>query len=270
MTIYIDVTESRAGSRLAEAVQKVAHPVIGLERQTGCDLMITDRGSDMMGNVLHPPGSLQLQMYLKHAWLVQRKSGGDLLNSIPHLRSILTRMRTAGDMHGARSILLCCGEYERNGAGKVICDRMPSGWAWESLQGALEMWQLLGGHVSLQPTDDVGGETLLRWDRNIDKWTGALAGVSARPDIELDAVDPRRWKQVLMAFPGVGPVMADKIADHNPTLADALCWMTYPGSYGVPGIGEKSLQNWHAFAGLKEGEGLLVAREQPTVNGGTV
>ena len=267
MTIYIDVTESRAGTRLAPSVLEVAQPVIGLEKQTGCDLMITDRGPDMVGNVLHPPGSIQLNMYMKNAWLVQRKSGGDLLNSIPHLRSILTRMRAAGDAHGARCILLCCGHYGDSPYGKVMVDGFETGWTWESMQGALEMWQLLGGHVSVQPSDEMGGATLLRWERNIDKWTGALAGIAPRPDIELDEMDPRKWKQVLMAFPNVGPVLADKIADHRNTLADALCWMTYPGSFGVPGIGEKSLTTWRNFAGLKEGEGLIVARDEHTVHG---
>ena len=111
--IYYDVTEGRANTLLSQSIVDLGQPVVGLEPATGADLLISPR-EGLAGNVNRPPGKVQLPMYLENSFLVQRKSGSDFLNSIPHLANIIWRMRTAGDPHNARCWLLVCGTMEFN------------------------------------------------------------------------------------------------------------------------------------------------------------
>ena len=141
--IYYDATEGRANTLLSQTIVDLGEPVVGLEAQTGADLLITEK-EGLAGNVNRPPGSVLLPLYLENAFLVQRKSGNDLLNSIPDLMSILWRMRMAGDKHNARCWLLICGTMEQDPDETVRMSGRSSGWKWGSVQGALEAWSIFG------------------------------------------------------------------------------------------------------------------------------
>lgn len=266
MTIYYDQTESRAKTRLSPSILEMGEPVVGLEPATGADLLITIRDG-LPGNVNSPPGSAQLEMFLEDSFLVQRKSGMDLLNSLDKLVNILIRMRAAGEKQRTRNWLLICGQLECSAAGKVILDGRSTGWQWASLQGALEAWQLLGGHISIQPDDRMCATVIERWNRNIGKWAEENSkSVTPRPEIPVLDFDPRPWRTTLMTFPGIGDVMSDKIAAHTERLCSALVWLSEPSSYGVRGVGETMLARCRQYLGLRDSEHLVIWQEQPTVH----
>lgn len=263
--LYYDATESRANTRLHPSILDLGEPVVGLEPATGADLLISPRGAGLASNVNRLPGKVQLPLYLEHGWLIQRKSGNDLLNSIQDLRRIILRMRSAGDSKHAKCWLLICGQYECSRDGKVIVDGWTSGWQWTALQGALEVWQLLGGHISLHPSDEAAAIVLERWTRNIQKMAqiqqeNTELAPAPPPTITFD---PNPWRTVLMGFPHIGDVLSNKIAEHCGNLVESLLWMTQQDGHGVPGVGEKMRRDWREFLGLGESQHLMIIDEEP-------
>jgi hypothetical protein len=268
--IYYDDSEGRANTRLSQNIVDLGQPVVGLEPATGADLLITPR-EGLAGNVNRPPGKVQLPMYLENSFLVQRKSGSDFLNSIPKLMSILWRMRVVADEHNARPWLMVCGNMDIDLDDTVRMDGRTTGWRWGSVQGALEAWQLVGGHVSVQPDDTACGATLQRWDRNIGKWIEDVerAGLE-RQVLPALIADPNPWRTTLMTFPGCGDIMSAAIAEHTKRLIDAIVWMSEPKSYGVRGVGAKTLERFRQYLGLQEHEHLLILNDEPTIHGAEV
>jgi len=264
--IYYDVSESRVRTRLSPRIIEAGQPIVGLEHATGADMLISPKDG-LPGNVNKLPGRALLPLYIEHGFLVQRKSGADFLNSIPDLINILWRMRMAGDKVRARSWLILCGQMERSHDGMTIMDGRVTGWNWQSVQGLLESWQLLGGYIS-QNVDDIScANTILRWDKNIDKWLeDTERGLVNKPDIPKLEWDPKPWRSTLMTFPGCGDVMSDKIAAHNERLCDSLVWMSSMKSFGVAGVGERSLERFRTHFGLEENEFLSIFYTEPTIH----
>lgn len=261
--IYYDKTEGRVQTRLSQSILEMGEAVVGLEPATGADLLITPMGS-LAGNVYRPPGKVQLPMHLDNAFLVQRKSGSDLLNSIPDLHNIIWKMRLAGDEHNCRYWLLVCGEFEMTHDKMVVCEGRTTGWSWASLQGALEMWSLFGGHISINPSDEACGITLERWNRNIEAWVQDVEKLGLeKQEIPKLFLDPRPWRATLMTFPNCGDIMSNNIAEENKRLCDALVWMSQPEAFGIRGVGQKTIDGFRKYFGLKDGESLSVIRDQP-------
>ena len=267
MTIYYDVSESRTGTRLHPRIVQDGFPVAGLEDATGADILITPMGEGLSGNVNHPPGSIQLKMYMKNSWLVQRKSDGDMLGSIPKLRNILTRMRTVADPVNATCWLLVDGVFEPTGDGMVILNDYVTNWNWHSLHGVLEMWQILGGKLCMQPNSLASANIILRWNQNIKKWAEEVITLMETPqDIHVPQFDPRPWRKTLMTFPGVGDISSDRIAEHCGNLAESMVWLTDLTSFGVKGIGPKIRNDARKYLGLKDEEYLQVLTNMPTIS----
>jgi hypothetical protein len=265
--IYYDDSEGRANTRLSQSIVDLGQPVVGLEPATGADLLITPR-EGLAGNVNRPPGKVMLPLYLENSFLIQRKTGRDLLNSIPNLMNILWRMRKVGDEYNARPWLMVCGEMIRNPDGTVRMDGRSTGWKWSSVQGAFEAWQLIGGHVSLSTTDEVCADNLERWNRNIEKWAEDVerSGME-RQALPVMMADQRPWRRTLMTFPGCGDIMSDAIARHTNRLVDAIQWMSELESHGVRGVGAKSLERFRQYLGLKENEHIITIVDEPTIHG---
>lgn len=89
--IFYDPTEGRDNTCLSQEIIKLGRPLEGLEAQTGADLLISPLDDILPSNVNRPPGSLLLRKHCEAGMLVQRKSGRDMLNSIPRLAEILQR-----------------------------------------------------------------------------------------------------------------------------------------------------------------------------------
>ncbi len=266
--IYYDVTEGRRNTLLSQSIVDLGQPVVGLEPATGADLLISPR-EGLAGNVNRPPGKVQLPMYLDNSFLVQRKSGSDFLNSIPHLANIIWRMRTAGDPHNARCWLLVCGTMECDPDMTVRMSGRSSGWAWASVQGALEFWQLMGGGISINPSDEICGTILERWNRNIEKWAIDLerSGLE-KQELPVMIADENPWRRTIMTFPGCGDIMSDAIAQHAKRLCDALVWMSETGSHGVRGVGAKTLERFRQHLGLEDSEHIVIFTDEPTFHDG--
>jgi hypothetical protein len=265
--IYYDQTEGRANSRLPPVVIEAGLPVVGLEPATGADLLITER-EGLAGNVNRPPGSVMLPMYIEHGFLVQRKSGSDFLNSIPELTNILWRMRMASKETIALPWLLVCGEFRPSSDGHVICEGRETGWTWHSIEALKESWQMMGGFISFQPSDYWCGETILRWDRKGAVWAKDMErGFVEKPSVPEATWGPNKWRETLMTFPNCGDVMSDRIARHAGRLCDALVWMSEVTSYGVQGVGQKTLERFRQHFGLQDNEHFAIWVDEPTIHG---
>lgn len=249
--IYYDPTEGRDNTRLSQDILKIAKPIEGLEAQTGADLLISPLDDILPSNVNRPPGNMLLRKHCEAGMLVQRKSGRDLLNSIPRLAEILQRM----EQWKSISWLLVCGNFDYND-GNLKVNGFPTDWSWGSYQGALDAWQLRGGYVHIEPTDDNGGIWLNRWNDNIKKMSREHVISRQVEKITGGIFDPHPWRVVLQGFPDCGPELSARIAEYCGSLASALWYMSTDESH-IPGIGVKRKQQWRRWLGLKEGSILL-------------
>ena len=155
--IFIDPTEARHGTLLPQSVIEKAQVLTGLEAETGADFLITPLSKPALGNAIADT-KLSYAKLLKHTQagaLVQRKSGNDLLNSIKRLPAILDRMLA----WTPRPVLLVTGVFYPGKNGNTVCNGRATKWDYNSLQGALESWQLGGGFVRLLQQDS----DILQW-----------------------------------------------------------------------------------------------------------
>lgn len=257
--IYIDHTEGRDNTRLSQSILDISKPIIGLETQTGADILITPLDEPLPPNVNIPPAKPVLKRHCEAGMLIQRKSGGDLLGSIPKLTDILQRMQQASPV----CWLLICGRYE-NHDGKIFCEGRPTEWLWSSMKGATDAWQLRGGHLHEEFTDADGADWLARWNRNIGKLNRDIIIGKPVQKIVGGMFDPMPWRSVLMALPDCGPELSQRIAEHCGSLAHSLWWITEPTGFGkIPGITDSKRKAWARYMGLKEDEVLMpIAADQ--------
>lgn len=256
--IYVDVSEARDVSRLHPKLMQTAHKVVGLENATGADILVSTVDGVLPGNVNRPPGSILLPRYIENGMLIQRKTGSDALNSITKMHNLIARMRAA---NSKMCWLLVTGYLFRiPDTNKVICEGRKTEWHWNAWQAALDAWQILGGYVHIEPDDLTAVNWILRWDEKLpmllEEQKQGLAEKPMTP--KLGMIDPHPERATLMTFPGCGDVTSMKIMEEYPTLASALEWMSQPTSFGIPGVGEGTLEGWHRWLGLKEGEVISV------------
>lgn len=269
MTIYVDVSEARAVSRLHPKLAKTAEKIVGLEAATGADILISTTEGVLPGNVNRPPGSILLPKHIQNGMLIQRKSGADMLNSIPHLHNIIARMRKA---NAKMSWLLITGYITRIPEnGKIICEGLKTDWNWSAYQGAVDAWQILGGYVHAERDDLVAVDWIIKWDEKLPMLLKETEmGLEEKPITpKLGSIDPHPERVTLMSFPGIGDNTSLKIMDRFPSLAEAIEWMTQPYQKGdMYGIGEETIKSWRRWFGLQDGEVLSrFLLEGPTVHG---
>lgn len=253
--IYYDPTESRSGTRMSPEVREIGVRLDGLEPATGADILVTAWDGKLRGGMLgKPPGSILLRQALAKGMLVQRKSGLDMLGSIPHLGHIFQRMQIATE-DGGMLWLAYTGRFEPNLLEHVECDGRDTEWHWNAFQGALDMWSIRGGMVHWEPNDERLGDWLLRWDERLPKLLDDPNMVlSPRPKSRLTGgtIDPSPWRRTLESFPGVGSVLSHRIAIKFNTLAEALWWMSTEDSSLIEGVGLKMKLAWRQWLGLED------------------
>lgn len=257
--IYIDHTEGRDNTRLSQSILDISKPIVGLETLTGADILITPLDEPLPSNLNTPVGKIVLRKHCEAGMLVQRKSGGDMLNSIPKLTEILQRMQQWDTV----CWLLVCGEY-KNDDGKIRCEGRPTEWNWFSYKGATDAWQLRGGHLHEETTDADGADWLARWNNNVGKMNRDVIISKPVQKIAGGMFDPLPWRSVLMALPDCGPELSQRIAEHCGTLAHSLWWITEPTGFGkIPGISDNKRKAWARYMGLAEDEVLMpIAADQ--------
>lgn len=248
-TVLYDPSESREGSRLPQDVIDIGRPLVGLERITGADLLITTAKfapesvfnlKGLSGEIFdgRPVGEIAKRHNLpfpvallgssfKSACdsgiLVQRKTGTDLINSIPDLAQILYRMLK---WTSTPWLLFVGKKYTRKGF--CCVDGTETKYTSASVSGALAYWQLRGGYYSQ-----------LSYDSEVKGWVSGW--LSRLHTMEPEKVLPPRevkqqivdgnekpWRSTLLTIPGWGIVKVNALAALANDLAGALEWLTLP------------------------------------------
>lgn len=260
MQIYVDPTEVRHGTSLPAEIGRMAQIRIGLEYFTGADIVIAPGNLPRLADDLHAMPQMLLNGMLSKCLLIQRKTGADMMSSIPNLREIQRRMLDVAGVY--RPWLLPVGDFARNGEGTVNVNGRITGFAWNAFLGALDAWQAYGGCVHLCPDDDEFVRWVRTWDdKKLEKWAQASIEVAKAPSALF--VGLPQQVQVLMGFPHVGQDTAVKILRYcSENLAMALIYISAPeGAPELEGVGPKMRHDWREFLGIKDGEYITVYKE---------
>lgn len=285
--IYCDRTEAREGSRLPQNVIDQAKVLPGLEAATGADLLITTL---KIGITALPPveschaiialdmdyhplpvlaklagctlseahAVIEMITAISTGLLVQRKTGQDLLGSIPVLPSILNRML----MWTTRPWLLFIGSLKEKG-GRAVVDRKVSGFSYNAAQGALDSWQLCGGYVTFLPSDDLVAGWCSRWHDKLRSWSDEVV-VREPEQTLLSRKYP--WVNTLCTLPGVGEKNARAFARHYGTLSGCVEALTdrgynrYEAKPDGATVGKKTVESIREWFGLGEEDTIAVIR----------
>jgi ERCC4-type nuclease len=182
---------------------------------------------------------------------IERKTPTDLLGSIKDGRVF---QQCAGIRRQTPwAYVVITGALAYDHSGKVIADDRQTGWAWDSVQGALLSIQELGVSVVTCAGDSAYEETVLRLARREHARERVLEPV-AHPRIMSPA------EVMLTSLPGIGFERAQlllKEFDNRPALA--LSWLTWHGTvFQVAGIGEGVKQSVRKALKLADDEELSV------------
>jgi ERCC4-type nuclease len=244
--IFYDVSEQRVNSTVK--LDSVAYSVLGLEAATGSDILVTPLEDRKMPDRIDLdilPHKMVLTDHCAAGFLIQRKSGRDLVGSVPRLTSeILPRMRE----WSPQCWLLATGSYGINHMGNVVVAGTETGMNWKAFNQSLMSWQLDGGYFQILQDDIMVPHWLQQVDATVKEWHQC----GGRPDkyvfrqptravvYEHDRCD----LAVLAALPGIGPKKAQLCLDTWGTVSVALEWLTNKQLYGEDypkGIGPKTM-----------------------------
>ena len=125
-SIYYDPTESSMTSLLPASVIKSGAKITGFEEMTGADylLSIYDKSLPSRLKSIVPHKRLLKLHCGHHGILIQRKSGNDLLSSIPRLEEIFNRMYK----WTVNPVLLITGIFTQTKKGMVKVNNRVSDW----------------------------------------------------------------------------------------------------------------------------------------------
>lgn len=174
--------------------------------------------------------------------LVERKTGGDFLNSLKDDRVF----RQCANMRHVSpwAYLVITGEFQRGPNGKVIAER-ETGWSWNAVQGALLTIQELGVFVTF-----AAGET---------DFEGCIARLAARSHEPEKLLPPERpgvslslAEAFLCGLPGIGPERAVTLMDMCGTAKMALIALT--DTQPMQGIPSNVKTNARRVLGMTVGE----------------
>jgi len=248
--IYYDPTEDREGSKVPWGVIEISHPLEGLEKATGADFLISP-SSLLLSSVLTPAGKAKFPLVLESGMLIQRKTGMDLLSSIPHMSNILLRMmETKREVEDLGRIpptcwLLVVGFYESSIDGYVkLGDGYQTDLRWISLQGALDAWQYRGGmlNISWSHWEEQVVEWMALWDKKLPEIRDNREKVVWHEYQSLVKYsDPRL--SILMGLPGMGISTASTLLKELGSVKNVVDWILEDGS-GIKNVGKKKIKDW--------------------------
>ncbi len=273
--ILIDHTEIRKDTRLPQAVISASQVIIGLERLTGADFVISPLSEPVLPETLKDskPHVKALMKHTKAGVLVQRKSGMDLLSSLRDLCTIQKRMQ---DWCGPiPPWLLVTGQLspKRDGGLTVNNQDVSTSYSYKAIKAALDWWQLRGGGVSELFSDKRITTWVNHWHQEM------LHRLDESPERIVLNLPPAQtirgeehWWTALAAVPGIGPTRAQAIAEWLPDewqgLAHALYCLSDIESITLPGrpkgVGVKTVQAMRDWLGIEDDEVVVVKkREEP-------
>jgi len=218
--IYYEPTESDTDTRVPQKLILASCKLIGLEKLTGADWLITPAEADEIlegTNTKFERDALLEQC--RKGMLIQRKAGRDALQAVPEYTRILHKMLAWSPM----CWLVTIGKYSSTPWGTVSVDNEGTNWQWASYWQALMDWQLRGlngysGYYLNLPTDNMFTEWCLYQDKHILDGYADITWVPRMP-IQKIAVPEELAEQeealrVLMALPGIGLDSARKLLDY--------------------------------------------------------
>ena len=248
--IYYDPSEGRVGTRLPYSAIEISHPLIGLEERTGADLMVT-ASPLLLTDCTRPPGSILWEKIVPSSMLIQRKTGLDLIASVPKLGDTLARMvaerdRVESDGRLPPQLwLLVIGFYESTIDGYVkLGDGSETDFRWAALVGAMDAWQLRGGMLHLHWThwEPMVTDWLRHWDEKLPSFIEEREKIIFSDYQHLTRYSDHRLS-VLMGFPGMGIATASTLLTEFDSVQRIVEWMANDGK-GVKGIGPKTIEKW--------------------------
>lgn len=265
MRVFVDPTELRPGSRLPPAVAAVAEPLPQLEARTGADLLLS--------RLPIPIGSDELlRRHCQEGLLAQLKRWSDLQNAITTEQRLF---REIFEMRNwtPRPWLVVSGllfpHQDKAVVGKIeqvspISNGMVrmnaigrEGLAYAAVDAALDAFAYYGGYIKFLPDNDL----LLPW---LERQAKALDDIAAGKVVHLRPRGPQRtlegptqitWLAAL--FDGIGEKTAAAVFERlkelhipDPTLYDAISFVTSFVATEIPGITEERVRSWRALLGL--------------------
>ena len=262
MPVYVDPTEVREGTRLPKGVIESSQVLAGLESRTGADFLVTPACVTMPGDISaeNDLTKFALTRACEHGVLVQRKSGGDFVSSIPHLSEIQERMRRWA--HPGGCILLVVG-LEFSG-GKVVAGGRSTEWTVGSVKGAFRAWRFRGGHIETLAKDQDIGPWLAEMHESV---TGFFRDptkvVMHRDAVQRLVTEPMNWVTTGSGFPpGIGRAKRESIARYlspgcdpvraPPPFIRVQDAFTSGRVLDAAGIGEVLLRETRAYWGLRD------------------
>lgn len=260
MTIFVDPTETRAGSRLPAMAGSVV--VNGLEALTGADMMLSVYAAPATSEAL-------IRAHVRAgALLVQRKSGEDLINSMgAHLNSALDRMWTLTKRPG-QCVLLFSGILSADSNGMAVIDGRMAHRSYMSVLGGMSRWHDRGGVVETL----AGDEHIPSWCEmkltHLREYCDPSGEVKHfYPDTALRVVDKSDPLQMLIkvndgrvtlaTLPGIGAKTADDLwtwgGGNLARILDALCAPATLKREDRPrGIGPATIRAVRSWMGYEE------------------
>ena len=206
------------------------------------------------------PHQSSLKTHCQAGLLIQRKTGLDLIHSIPDLKLSLYKMQ----QYTPRPYLLVVGRLSHTREGVALIDGRPSVQSTPYMQVilALEKWQQRGGLVTFL----AGDNWIAPW---INLWLERLLTMPqskvARPVYQrlVGPLEKDLHRETLMTLPGIREVLAQRIVDYAGDLRRCLEVVTSYHVLGLPhrpkGLGRKKIQRIKEYCGLSEGEMLTSA-----------
>lgn len=258
-SFYIDTTESRITSRLPKGVIQAAEVVSGLEEFTGADMLLSPLNDPPLPVKITDifPHQSALKTHCQAGLLVQRKTGLDLIHSIPDLKLSLHKMQ----QYTPRPYLLAVGRLTHTGEGVALMDDKPSiqSTSYMEVVLALEKWQQRGGFVTFL----TGDNWIAPW---INLWLERLLAMPetkiARPVYQrlVGPMEKDLHRETLMTLPGIREVLAQRVVDYAGDLRRCLEVVTSYHVLGLPhrpkGLGKKKIKGIKRYCGLRDEEML--------------
>lgn len=237
--------------------------LVGLERITGADLLITTQDI-MLSNLPDPiptPIALTLKKIVNHGLLVQVKIGRDFTSSIPDLSSILYKMKQWSN----RPWLLIAADVKQDKDHNAIIDGQCSDYSWNEVQGAVDWWQLRGGMINPFQirTSDIY-QWCIDWLPRLKKLEEDRIHFVTRPTNQL--IFPSDGRADILSrlmspsFSGAGVKTALKLLTETGSLAQALFYLSDPENCKtchIEDIGAKRFEQFRRNMELEENQILL-------------
>jgi ERCC4-type nuclease len=264
-SLYIDTTESRITSRLPRGVVQAAEIISGLEEYTGADMLLSPLSDPLLPIKITDilPHQSALKAHCQAGLLVQRKTGLDLIHSIPDLKLSLHKMQK----YTLRPYLLAVGKLTHTKEGIALMDSKPSAQSTSYMEVvlALEKWQQRGGFITFL----AGDNWIAPW---INLWMEKLLAMPqikvARPIYQrlTGPMEKDLHRETLMTLPGIREVLAQRVVDYAGDLRRCLEVVTSYHALELPhrprGLGKKKIAEIKKYCGLGENE-MLTACPDP-------